>query len=43
MRKEFEAPELTVIGKADEVIMGGGIGTSEVLTQVPADFEFEED
>ena len=43
MQKKFEAPELTVIGLAHEVVMGAGIGGGDILVQAGSDFEFEQD
>jgi hypothetical protein len=43
MQNKYEAPELTLIGLAHEVVMGASFGTDENLTQIALDFEFEED
>ena len=43
MDKEYEAPELMLIGEADEVVMGLGIGGDDFPQQLAADFEFNED
>jgi len=43
MQKKFEAPELTVIGKADEVVMGSNIGGDDYPQLLAPDFEFEHD
>jgi len=43
MQNEYEAPELTLIGDADEVVMGTSLGGDDVPNQLAADFEFEED
>jgi len=45
MQKSYEAPELTLIGRAQEVVLGiGGIGTDIPDGQQSAlDFEFEQD
>lgn len=43
MEKEYEAPELTLIGDADEVVMGAGTGGDDLPRLFGADFEFEED
>ena len=43
MQEEYEAPELTLIGQADEVVMGSGIGGDDLPKQFGADFEFEQD
>jgi len=43
MEEEYEVPELTVIGEANEVVMGlGSFGDDCPLQTVP-DFEFEPD
>jgi hypothetical protein len=43
MQKKYEAPELTLIGQADEVVMGvANYGADYGLDNAP-DFEFEED
>jgi hypothetical protein len=43
MTKKYEAPELTLIGQADEVIKGtGGSGLDFPFESGP-DFEFEHD
>lgn len=41
--ERFEAPELTVIGQANEVVMGIGIGGDDYPQQIAPDFEFEHD
>lgn len=43
MRKTYEAPELTLVGPAVEVVMGGGIGSGDMGFQTAPDFEFEQD
>ena len=43
MQKEYEAPELTLIGDADDVVMGSGVGGDDFPKQFGADFEFEDD
>lgn len=45
MQKEnvFEAPELTLIGEADEVILGIGGFSGDLGMEGIADFEFEQD
>jgi len=43
MQKKFEAPELTVIGSADEVVMGTGFGGDDYPQQLAPDFDFEQD
>jgi hypothetical protein len=43
MRKQYDAPELTLIGQAEEVILGGGLGSSDLGLETGPDFEFEQD
>lgn len=43
MENTYEAPELTLIGDANEVVMGTGIAGDDFPKQFGADFEFEED
>jgi len=43
MRKQYEAPELTLIGQAEEVVMGAGIGGDDLPQLAAPDFEFEQD
>ena len=43
MQKRFEAPRLTLIGHADEVVTGSGIGGVDLPHQGAPDFEFEPD
>lgn len=43
MQKTFEIPELTLIGQADEVVMGMGFGGDDYPQQLAPDFEFEQD
>lgn len=43
MEKNYQAPELTLIGEADEVVMGSGIGGVDYPHLAAPDFEFEED
>ncbi len=43
MQNKFEAPELTVIGKADEVVMGMTSGGNDYPLDFGIDFEFEQD
>lgn len=43
MQKKYEAPELTAIGRADDVVMGSGsMGLDNGHFGAP-DFEFEHD
>lgn len=43
MQKNFEAPALTVIGQADEVVMGSTFGGVDAPFESGPDFEFEHD
>ena len=43
MQNNYEAPELTFIGEANEVVMGSGIGGDDFPKQFGVDFEFEQD
>ena len=43
MQEQYEAPELTLIGEADEVVLGVGSGGGDVLMLGAPDFEFEQD
>jgi hypothetical protein len=43
MQKKYEAPELTLIGQADEVVMGSGCCGNDLAQQTAPDFEFEQD
>lgn len=43
MQKTYEAPELTIIGQADQVVMGSGSGGLEIPQHSAEDFEFEQD
>ena len=43
MQSKFEAPELTLIGQANEVVMGLSFGGNDYPLNFPADFEFEQD
>jgi hypothetical protein len=43
MRKEYEAPELTLIGKAEEVVMGTPGDGADYGWFMGPDFEFEQD
>ena len=43
MQNKFEAPELTVIGKADEVVMGITSIGNDYPMNFGIDFEFEQD
>jgi hypothetical protein len=43
MQKQYEAPELTLIGEADEMILGFSIPGADGLGNGAPDFEFEQD
>jgi hypothetical protein len=43
MLKKYEAPELTLIGQANELVMGNGDMGSDMPLQSAPDFEFEQD
>jgi hypothetical protein len=43
MQNKYEAPELTLIGQAEDVVMGAGLGGDDVPNQLALDFEFEQD
>lgn len=43
MQKTYEVPELTIIGQADQLVMGAGPGGFEIPQYAPPDFEFEQD
>ena len=43
MQKKYEIPELTIIGQANDVVMGSGGGGFDNMQQTAPDFEFEHD
>ena len=44
MQKKYEAPDLTLIGEANDVVLGIGNGGSDGMgMQSAPDFEFEQD
>ena len=43
MQNNYEAPELTLIGEANDVVMGAGIGGDDLPKQFGLDFDFEQD
>jgi hypothetical protein len=43
MQEEYEAPELTLIGQADEVVMGSFFTGDDLPCIAASDFEFEQD
>ena len=43
MQKKYEAPDLKLIGAADDIVMGSGAGMLDNGQQTAPDFEFEHD
>ena len=43
MQEEYEAPELTLIGQADEVVMGTLFTGDDFPCRSAFDFEYEDD
>ena len=43
MEKRYEIPELTMIGEANEVVMGSGGSGLDFPYLIAGDFEFEQD
>ena len=43
MEKRYETPELTMIGAADEIVMGTGGSGLDFPFEIAMDFEFEQD
>ena len=43
MQNNYEAPELTLIGEANEVVLGTGGSGLDLPHEFGADFEFEHD
>ena len=43
MQEKYEAPELTLIGEADEVVMGASNSGLDFPFHSAMDFEFEQD
>ena len=43
MDKTYEAPQLKLIGQANEVVMGSGLGENDLAFEAEPDFEFEQD
>jgi len=43
MQKHYEGPELTLVGQANEVVMGSGDTGVDLPEQSAPDFEFEQD
>ncbi|HTR67209.1 MAG TPA: hypothetical protein VMH85_15630 [Terriglobales bacterium] len=43
MQRQYEAPELTLIGEADKVVLGSVGMSNESFSLGAPDFEFEQD
>lgn len=43
MQKQYEAPELTLIGQTNDVVMGSSGGMDDFSLHSAPDFEFEQD
>ena len=43
MQRKYEAPEIKLIGQANEVVMGIGFGGDDYPQEIAPDFEFEHD
>ena len=43
MQNKYEAPELTLIGQAEQIVMGFSVGGDDLPNQLALDFEFEQD
>ena len=43
MQKHFEAPVVTLIGQAHEIVMGASGGFGDLALEAAPDFEFEQD
>jgi hypothetical protein len=43
MQRAYEAPELTLVGRANDVVAGSGIGGGDNPWLSAPDFEFEPD
>jgi hypothetical protein len=43
LQNKYEVPELTLLGQADELIMGMGVNGDDWPQQTALDFEFEQD
>jgi hypothetical protein len=43
MQKKYEAPALTLMGTANDIVMGSGGGMLDNGLQTAPDFEFEHD
>lgn len=43
MQNQYEAPELTLMGDAEQFVMGASWGGDDAPNQIAPDFEFEQD
>lgn len=43
MPKKYEAPELTLVGDAHDIVMGSGFSGTDMPHESASDFEFEPD
>jgi hypothetical protein len=43
MQNKYEAPELTLVGQAEVIVMGSSVGGDDLPNQLALDFEFEQD
>lgn len=43
MPKKYEAPELILVGEANDVVMGSGVSGTDMPHLSAVDFEFEPD
>ncbi|HXS00594.1 MAG TPA: lasso RiPP family leader peptide-containing protein [Pyrinomonadaceae bacterium] len=43
MQSKYEAPALTLIGDANDIVMGFSSGGDDLPNQLAFDFEFEQD
>lgn len=42
-KRTYEVPELSLIGEANEIVMGLSIGVADMPNEGAPDFEFEQD
>ena len=43
MQNVYEAPALTLIGEANDIVLGFSLGGDDLPNQLALDFEFEQD
>ena len=43
MQNTYEIPELTVVGKAEEIVLGNTMGGDDLPNELAFDFLFEQD